>query len=458
MATVYLARVADRRQGPPLVAIKRPHPHLSADKTFVTMLVDEARLASAITHPNVVKVRELGFEGGVPFIVMDYIEGASLSELRRELTAMGRALDVRVAVRILLDVLAGLHAAHELVDETGKPLHIVHRDVSPHNILVGIDGQSRITDFGIAKAEDRIQTTRTHEVKGKLAYLAPERVDRRRICTVQSDVFSTAVVLWECFAGRRLFRAEQMVDLLDEVMTAPIPKLRRIGAHIPPSLDDVIARGLARDLGGRFSTALEFAQAIEAAVGQDNVGAHADVARLVEAVFGARIGARHDCVRAAVGTAELADLVRQSGLPNREAGEATNASARLLAELAPAAPTSHYAIRPRAARPRGWRFGRVAWKTIGTAIFGILVGVLVTLGMTSRRTKPAPSVVARTVPAPPASSAVAATPPTAESFEPAPAEDEPSRAPPGPTASPRPEGHRPPSAIGTVRNGFTKLR
>jgi serine/threonine-protein kinase len=219
MATVHLARATDRRQGPPLVAIKRPHRHLAGDKTFVTMLVDEARLASAIDDPHVVKVRELGFEGGMPFIVMDYVEGASLAELRRELTAAGRAIDVRVAVRLVLDALAGLQAAHELRDSNDKALHIVHRDVSPHNVLIGCDGRSYLTDFGIAKAEDRIQTTRTHEVKGKLAYLAPERVDKRRMCTVQSDVFSMAVVLWECFAGRRLFRGDEAVDILQQVMS-----------------------------------------------------------------------------------------------------------------------------------------------------------------------------------------------------------------------------------------------
>ncbi len=157
---------------------------------------------------------------------MDYVEGASLAELRAELSAVGRALDVRVAVRIALDALAGLQAAHELKDETGQSLRIIHRDVSPHNVLIGSDGRSHLTDFGIAQAEDRIQTTRTHEVKGKLAYLAPERIDKRRVCTVQSDVFSMAVVLWECFAGRRLFRGDEPVDVLQAVMSAPIPTLR----------------------------------------------------------------------------------------------------------------------------------------------------------------------------------------------------------------------------------------
>ncbi len=272
MATVSLARATDKRQGPPLVALKRPHRHLSNDKIFLTMIVDEARLASAIHHPNVVKVRELGFESGMPFIVMDYVEGASLAELRRELGALERAIDVRVAVRIALDALAGLHAAHELRDDTGKSLNIVHRDVSPHNILIGCDGRANLTDFGIAKAEDRIQTTRTHEVKGKLAYLAPERVDRRRLCTVQSDVFSMAVVFWECFAGRRLFRGEEPVDVLQEVIGGQIPTLSQIGAQIPSALDDVIARALSRDLDTRYATALGVAQAIERAAAPTDIG------------------------------------------------------------------------------------------------------------------------------------------------------------------------------------------
>jgi Protein kinase domain len=394
MATVHLARATDRRQGPPLVAIKRPHRHLASDKIFVSMLVDEARLASAIDHPCVVKVRELGFEGGMPFIVMDYVEGASLAELRRELSAAGRAIDVRVAVRIVLDSLGGLHAAHELRDDNDKPLHIVHRDVSPHNVLIGCDGRSYITDFGIAKAEDRIQTTRTHEVKGKLAYLAPERVDKRRACTVQSDVFSMAVVLWECFAGRRLFRAEEPVEILQQVMSAPIPTLGEIGATVPRTLDDVIARALSRDLDTRYATALALAQAIERAAGPDNIGTHADVARLMEAVFGARMAVRQEQVRGTIGN-ELADLLRQSGLPARDAAATSLApEGELLAQLAPPMPTGRYALGTelRAAmarlRPRG-----VPWRSIAAVGAGVALGAAVTLTVLTRHTKPSPIVI-----------------------------------------------------------------
>ncbi|HEY8042474.1 MAG TPA: serine/threonine-protein kinase [Polyangiaceae bacterium] len=412
MATVHLARATDKRQGPPLVAVKRPHRHLVGDKTFLTMLVDEARLASAIEHPNVVKVRELGFDAGMPFIIMDYVEGTSLAELRRELSAIGRAIDVRVCVRIVLDALAGLQAAHELKDDNGKPLHIVHRDVSPHNVLIGCDGRAHLTDFGIAKAEDRIQQTRTHEVKGKLAYLAPERIDKRRMCTVQSDVFSMAVVLWECFAGRRLFRGDEAVDILQEVMSAPIPTLRQIGATIPQALDDVIARALSRDLDTRYATSLEFAQAIERAAGPENVGAYADVARLMEAIFGARMAVRQEQVRTTIGPSELTVLLRESGLPSRERiSFADVPTGQLLAELAPPAPTGRYALgtelRLEVAklRPR-----RVPWWGVASATGGIAIGALLTLAVVANRSKPAPIVIhAAPAPAPPPEVAPAAT-------------------------------------------------
>jgi serine/threonine-protein kinase len=340
---------------------------------------------------------------------MDYVEGTSLAELRRDLGAQSRALDVRVGVRVALDALAGLHAAHELRDDKDKPLQIIHRDVSPHNILIGCNGRSYITDFGIAKAEDRVQTTRTHEVKGKLAYLAPERVDKRRICTVQSDVFSMAVVLWECFAGRRLFRGEEAVDILQDVMSSRIPTLHEIGGQVPDALDDVIARALSRDLDTRYATALQFAQAIERVAGPAQIGTHADVARLMEAVFGDRMAARQEQVRATIGRGDLADLLRESGLPARERGTLSE-TPRFPSELAPPAPAERYArgteLRAVLAkfRPR-----RLPWRSIVVATTGVVVGVVATLWLLATRAKAdaarahPPSVVAAppvTAPAP----------------------------------------------------------
>jgi hypothetical protein len=426
------------------------------------MLVDEARLASAIDHPNVVKVRELGFDGGVPFIIMDYVEGASLAELRRELSSIGRALDVRVAVRIVVDALAGLQAAHELKDDAGRCLNIIHRDVSPHNVLIGCDGRAHLTDFGIAKAEDRIQTTRTHEVKGKLAYLAPERVDKRRICTVQSDVFSMAVVLWESFAGRRLFRGEEPVDVLQEVMSSPIPTLRQIGGHVPQALDDVLARGLSRDLDVRYASAHDFAIALERAAGPDQLGTHADVARLMEAIFGARMALRQEQVGAMIGSSDLADLLHELGLPARERVAINDVPARhLLAELAPPAPSGRYALGaelPSETPPPRRR--RAALWTGAAATAGIAVGMLVTLAAVTRHSRFGPTTVhggapaASTAPealheqdraARPVVDGYAFVVPSAASGSNAEHEA-------------RDAGTRAPGAIGKVHDGFTKLK
>ena len=395
MATVYLGRAVDGRAGAPLVAIKRPHKHLASDKVYLSMLLDEARLASAIQHENVVRVRELGFEHGEPFIVMDYVEGASLSELRKELSAAGRAVDCKVAVRILIDALAGLHCAHELRDDTGRHLGIIHRDVSPHNVLVGCDGIGRLTDFGIAKAEDRVQVTRTHEVKGKLAYLAPERIDKRRICTVQSDVFSMAVVFWECIAGRRLFRGEEAIDTLQEVMNAPIPPLRKLGANIPPELDDVIMRGLSRDLETRYLTAKDFAEAIERAAGPANVGSRQDVARVIEAVFGSRMRARHVKIRTAMqGREDVVErLLSLSGLDIRrvDGAEPLPADAAILAAISAPAPSGRYSFAPNES-PILMLRRKPPWVVLSSVGVGLLIGAVAVFAVLSRR---APVVVTK---------------------------------------------------------------
>lgn len=384
---VFLGRANDGRAVAPLVAVKRPHRHLASDKIFLAMLLDEARLASAIAHDNVVKVRELGFHAGEPFIVMDYVEGASLSDLRKELAAAERSVDTKVAVRIVLDALAGLHAAHEMRDESGRPLGIIHRDVSPHNVLIGCDGRARLTDFGIAKAEDRMQVTRTHEVKGKLAYLAPERVDRRRTCTKQSDVFSMAVVLWECLAGRRLFRGEEAVDTLQEVMHAPIPRLRQLGAQIPPSLDEVIARGLSRDLATRFASAAEFAAAIEGAAGRGSIGTDQEVQRTIETIFGPRMAKRHEQIRQALGNEEEArNLFALSGLPERPrpAGSASYSPLALLAAISPPAPSERYSF-GKATEDYGRIAERKTRRNIAAGVaVGLAVGAMATLLLATR--------------------------------------------------------------------------
>ncbi len=457
MATVYLARASDRDL---LVAVKRPHKHLANDKMFMTMLLDEARLASAIDHPGVVRVRELGFEGGEPFIVLDYVEGCALSDLRKELSAADRSMATKVAVRIVLDALAGLHAAHELKDESGKPLGIIHRDISPHNVMVGIDGVARLTDFGIAKAEDRMQVTRTHEVKGKLAYLAPERVDKRRTCTRQSDLFSMGVVLWECLAGRRLFRGEDAVDTLEEVMHSPIPRLRQLGANVPPALDEVLACALSRDLGVRFKTAAELAMAIERSAGRGNIGSAREVSEVVEIVFGGRLRLRHQQLRGVLGADLLTRVLRGSSLAERPASDSEPLvpSPHLLASIAPAAPSQRYAFGGLKdvplRRERRWLIPLLVGTGTGVVIGSVGIGIFAT------HKDPEPVGVSAPATARP-------TTPTADagvlaSFQPVEARDagdniELDDGTENTSHPSTPVQHRT-RPIGTTHNGFTKLR
>jgi tRNA A-37 threonylcarbamoyl transferase component Bud32 len=477
MAVVYLGRANDGRAVAPLVAIKRPHRHLATDKNFLAMLLDEARLASAITHENVVKVRELQFHEGEPFIVMDYVEGASLSELRKDLASSERAFDLKVALRVTLDALAGLHAAHELCDADGKSLGIVHRDISPHNILVGSDGRARLTDFGIAQAADRVQVTRTQEVKGKLAYLAPERIDRRRMCTRQSDIFSMGIVLWECLAGRRLFRGDQAVDTLQEVMHAPIPRLRQIGLKITPRLDDVIAKALSRDLDVRFATALDFATALEGTAGPTSIGRPEQVAQLVDALYGRRMAERHQQVRVALADDAVAErLFDEAGFRHRDgtATLAAKSSLDAIRAIAPPAPSERYVFGAGPIDLRQIEGRRTQWALVLGVAAGLIVGAAGALfAVTRSRASAAQNAVViatSTAAVAPSSSAPGVErPPTDVASERSVAEldlddDGPRPAPDGGmTLIPRHASSTTgtasgPRKVGVVRNGFTKLK
>jgi serine/threonine protein kinase len=462
MATVYVARHSESALEAGLVAIKRPHPHLAADKAFLTMLVDEARLASAIDHPNVAKVRELRFDAGVPFIVMDYVEGASLADLRRELGSVDRRLDARLGSSIALDALEGLQAAHELKDARGKALTIIHRDVSPHNILVACDGRALLTDFGIAKAQDRIQTTRTHEVKGKLAYLAPERVDERRICTVQSDIFSMGVVLWECLAGRRLFRDGEVFEVLHDIVHAPIPRLKDLGAHVPVALDEAIARALSRDLATRFASARAFADAIAASMDVDRADARGDVAKLMATVFESTIRERRERIQDALDRPQMHSRTVEHGETHDEPPPASATYGTILDALAPKSRDGRYLDH---ADTQGvGRAARRAWIVNGAVLlFGLSMGAVLTdVLMNDWSQSPprpaAPRSTAASVVSPerPASAAPEYPGLIEEDVNPRAETPDPRDA--GADAGPHVMPSRLLRPIGTVRNGFTKLR
>jgi serine/threonine protein kinase len=259
IATVYLAR-RDEGGTSQNVALKKPHAFLTEDPATFAILEDEAKLAACIRHPNVVGV--LDFVGGdEPALVMEWIDGVELGKLARAASDTGRRLPVDVVAAIARDVLAGLHAAHESRDEDGVALDIVHRNVSPQNVLVGFDGSARITDFGVAKATSRQQHTEDGSIKGKLRYLAPEQLTSR--CDRRTDVFAVGAVMWELLTGMRM-RAGDGVELLVEILCAQTRAPSAVAADAA-CLDAVVMGALQRAPEDRFATAASMLEAIEAA-------------------------------------------------------------------------------------------------------------------------------------------------------------------------------------------------
>jgi serine/threonine-protein kinase len=267
MASVYFGRMTGAVGFRRTVAVKRLHPHLAGDPDFVAMILDEARLAARIVHPNVVATLDVVTGGPPPgeiFIVMEYMHGESLSRLQRALWQRGERAPVSVSVTIVAGVLHGLHAAHEAKDERGAPLGIVHRDVSPQNIMLGADGSVRILDFGVAKAAGRMQNTREGSVKGKIPYMAPEQIRGGQVGRV-TDVYAASVVLWELLTGRRLFEAENDVMLIHRITTPghPIDPPSTHNPHVSPELDALVMRGLSYLPERRYETARDMALALE---------------------------------------------------------------------------------------------------------------------------------------------------------------------------------------------------
>ena len=277
MATVHIGRLIGPAGFSRTVAIKRLHPQYAKDPEFVSMFLDEARVAARIQHPNVVATVDVVAEAGELFLVMEYVEGESLGRLLRGSRIKG-GLPPRIAAAIVVNLLSGLHAAHEARSEDGQPLGIVHRDVSPQNVHVGSDGVARVLDFGVAKAVGRAQVTREGQVKGKISYMPPEQiagaaVDRRL------DVYAAAVVLWESLTGDRLFSADNEAAVLSQVLTGEVRRPSTVTPGIPRELDEVVMRGLARNPAHRFPTALDMARALEDAIGVDSPGQVAEYLR-----------------------------------------------------------------------------------------------------------------------------------------------------------------------------------
>jgi serine/threonine protein kinase len=264
-ATVHLGRLLGEAGFTRIVAIKRLHAQFALDPEFVSMFLDEARLCARIRHPNVVPSLDVVARDGELFLVMEYVEGESLASLLYAATARGERPAHNVIASVMAGVLHGLHAAHEAKGEDGMPLGIVHRDVSPQNVLVGVDGIARVLDFGVAKALGQIHTTRQGSIKGKLSYMAPEQLLGDSV-TRRADVFAASIVLWEALSMQRLFRADNEARRMHMIVAGHIPALGEVVPDVPEALARVVMRGLERDPAKRYETALDMAEALEGAV------------------------------------------------------------------------------------------------------------------------------------------------------------------------------------------------
>jgi serine/threonine protein kinase len=263
MATVHLARFAGPAGFSRVVAVKHLHPHLCADPEFRAMFIDEARLVSRIRHPNVVPTLDVVVNDTEIFLVMEYIQGDALSSLRRAARQQQQDIPLAVCSAVIVGALQGLHAAHEARSESGELLDLVHRDVSPPNILVGVDGVPLVLDFGVAKAMQAHHETRPGMVKGKSSYMSPEQI-RGEPVTRAADIFAAAVVLWELLTTRRLFSGTNEHERIYKVLQgAELTPPSTMAARIPAGLDEVVMRGLRPNPSERYRTALEMAEAIE---------------------------------------------------------------------------------------------------------------------------------------------------------------------------------------------------
>lgn len=319
MATVELARMDGAGGFQKWVAIKRIHPHLTEDQQFINMFLDEARIAASISHPNVAQVFDLGKDANTYWIAMEYLHGEPLREIMRVNEEQETAIQPEVAARIIGDAAEGLHAAHELRGKDGKPLNLVHRDVTPHNLFITYDGVVKVVDFGIAKVTGSLSSTHAGTIKGKIAYMSPEQVRGMQIDR-RADVFALGVVLWEMTTGQRLFRVESDLATLSRVEACVVPPPSALDADYPPELEAVVLKALQREPGARYQTARELSRALQkflmgsrVFVGPEEVSAY------VTGMFVDRVRKREDHLRWAAEVTQTISIRR--ALTQEESGD-----------------------------------------------------------------------------------------------------------------------------------------
>jgi serine/threonine protein kinase len=322
MAMVWAARLKGTRGFEKIVAIKTMLPKLSEDEQFERMFLDEARLASQIRHPHVVEILDLGEQDGVLFLVMEWIEGVPLNQLMKAARAKGAGVPVQVAVRIAMQACAGLHSAHELKDKDGALVGLVHRDVSPQNILVTYDGVTKVVDFGVAKATALgTGATVAGQIKGKVAYMAPEQIkggslDRR------VDLFALGIVLYALTTGKHPFRRESEAATMYNICSPqPVVPPRKVKPDYPPQLERILIQALAKDPDRRYATANDMLRALDQLPASLRASTDDEVGQVVRELLGERRQSKRQALDDAI---ERANNAPQLG--NEWGGEARTGS------------------------------------------------------------------------------------------------------------------------------------
>ncbi|MGZ3448976.1 MAG: serine/threonine-protein kinase [Polyangiales bacterium] len=378
MAEVWIARLRGKHGFEKLVAIKSILPQFAGDHDFQKMFLDEAHIAAGIEHQNVAQILELGEQHGLLYLVMEWIDGDALSILRRTVDKAGATIPLGVTLRILADTCGGLHAAHELSDRSGHNLGVVHRDVSPQNILVTTRGVSKLIDFGIAKARDRVGGDTTSGVlKGKVQYMAPEQalghpIDRR------ADVWAIGAILYNLVAGHLPFEAETQLATLHLLTSGtpppPLPK------SVPEPIVEVVRRTLVHDPDQRMATAEDLQRAIEAAMAEARLHAStADVAACLANWVPQRAEARRTAIDLALRAAREREKMRAPLTPTSDdsAGSVTHANGGTLAEPHDSSIGSSIVERSKTPRPAPRTRLVVMGILASAAVLGSIVGALV---------------------------------------------------------------------------------
>jgi serine/threonine-protein kinase len=443
MATVFIGRLVGPVGFARTVAIKRLHPQFASDPDFVSMFLDEARLAARIQHPNVVATLDVVATMGELFLVMDYVRGESVSALVRYAKRDNEKIPPRIAAAIVSGALQGLHAAHVATDEAGKPLGIVHRDVSPQNVLVGVDGTPRVLDFGVAKAANRLHTTRGGEIKGKISYMPPEQLEGLAVDRT-ADIYAMGLLLFEVVTGERMFLGVEEVSSLAKILRNEISLPSARDAALGP-WDAVVRKATAKDPKERYSTARAMALDVERVFG---VASSVEVADFVEHLAGKAIEER---------SRRVAEIESQSGAFR------SSEQAALVKEINESGPTladeitveadvmdtaierSQVSALSQAVSVRGAAATRKRWPIFALvgAVAALALGVVVVVATKSSASSP---VVAAAASSPKAPESPAPEPaPSATASEPTPSKPSAEEVAPTATSSARPAATTPPA-------------